>query len=44
MVQIRNVFAGLDYASLKKNEEQYLKMAERVKEAAAKKRKIKVTT
>jgi Zn-dependent protease with chaperone function len=44
MVQLRNVFAGLDFASLKKNEEQYVKMAERVKEAAAKKRKIKVTT
>ena len=44
MNQIRNVFPGLDYPSLKKNEEQYQKIAELVREAADKKRKIKVTT
>lgn len=44
MVQIRNVFSGLDYANLKKNEEPYQKVAGLVREAAAKKKKIKVTT
>jgi hypothetical protein len=44
MVQIRNVFSGLDYPSLKKNEEPYQKIAGLVREAAAKKKKIKMTT
>jgi predicted Zn-dependent protease len=42
MVQIRNVFSDLDHSALKKNEEQYQKIAALVKDAAAKKRKIKV--
>jgi Zn-dependent protease with chaperone function len=44
MVQIRNVFSGLDHSSLKKNEEQFQKIAVLVKDAAAKKRKIKVVS
>ena len=43
MVQIRNVFSGLHYSALRKNEEPYQRIAALVKDAAAKKKKIKVT-
>lgn len=43
MVQIRNVFSNLDHSALKKNEEQFRRIAALVKDAAAKKKKAKAT-
>lgn len=43
MVQIRNLFSQLDHSALKKNEEQFQRIAALVKEAAAKKKKAKAT-